>query len=82
MKIGGHFRTVEEINRIAAHFNNTYTIVGHEANEEKIRSLSDEGELSQYDIIHFATHAAVLLKFQNFLHWYYLKIMKSLTRLV
>ena len=52
--------SLKEIGSIANYFTTTHSIIRSDANEDNIKELSDNGNLLQYDIIHFATHGVVI----------------------
>ena len=51
--------TRPEINAIAALLPGATTLLGRDASEAKLRELAASGALAHYDLIHFATHAAI-----------------------
>ena len=55
--------TLDEINAIRKIVNNSETISGKEVTEARIKSMSDSGELSQYKVLHFATHGMTVPAF-------------------
>tara|TARA_Y100000310_G_C20644416_1_gene795749 strand:- start:72 stop:2036 length:1965 start_codon:yes stop_codon:yes gene_type:complete len=52
--------SLEEINNISAIINNTDLISGYDATEKTIKELSYSGELSKYNMLHFATHGVIV----------------------
>ncbi|MDC0057960.1 CHAT domain-containing protein [Pelagibacteraceae bacterium] len=48
--------TLEEINKISLHMTNSKIISGKNVSEKTIKHLSESGDLSKFNIIHFATH--------------------------
>ena len=52
--------SLDEINNISAQIQNSRSITGLDANESNIKSLSENGELLNYNIIHFATHGVIM----------------------
>tara|TARA_B110000495_G_scaffold17994_1_gene12725 strand:+ start:365 stop:2755 length:2391 start_codon:yes stop_codon:yes gene_type:complete len=55
--------TLDEINAIRNIVNNSETISGKELTEARIKSMSDSGALSQYKVLHFATHGITVPAF-------------------
>jgi tetratricopeptide (TPR) repeat protein len=55
--------TLEEVNAIAKIVENSDIISGKDVTESKIKSMSDSGELSQYKVLHFATHGMTVPEF-------------------
>ena len=55
--------TLDEINAIRKIVNNSEIISGKEVTEARIKSMSDSGELSQYKVLHFATHGMTVPAF-------------------
>ena len=55
--------TLDEINAIRKIVDNSETISGKEVTEARIKSMSDSGELSQYKVLHFATHGMTVPAF-------------------
>ena len=55
--------TLDEINAIQKIVNNSETISGKEVTEARVKSMSDSGELSQYKVLHFATHGMTVPAF-------------------
>jgi CHAT domain-containing protein len=55
--------TLDEINAIRKIVDNSETISGKELTEARIKSMSDSGELSQYKVLHFATHGMTVPAF-------------------
>ena len=52
--------SLDEINNISAQITESRSITGLDANESNIKSLSENGELLKYNIIHFATHGVIM----------------------
>jgi CHAT domain-containing protein len=52
--------SLEEINSISGVIEYTDKVVGDNATEETIKELSTGGELSKYNMLHFATHGIVV----------------------
>jgi CHAT domain-containing protein/Tfp pilus assembly protein PilF len=52
--------SLEEINSISGVIEYTDKVVGDNATEETIKELSTSGELSKYNMLHFATHSIVV----------------------
>ena len=55
--------TLDEINAIRKIVKNSEAISGKEVTEARIKSMSDSGELSQYKVLHFATHGMTVPAF-------------------
>jgi CHAT domain-containing protein len=55
--------TLDEINAIRKIVTNSETISGKEVTEARVKSMSDSGELSQYKVLHFATHGMTVPAF-------------------
>jgi CHAT domain-containing protein len=55
--------TLDEINAIRKIVDNSETISGKEVTEARIKSMSDSGALSQYKVLHFATHGLTVPAF-------------------
>ena len=49
----------DEVRRIAAHFATSTVLTGAEATESRMRSMAQSGALARFDLVHFATHAAI-----------------------
>jgi len=58
--------SLEEVNNLKEIFPENEIFINESANEFKLKSLSDSGELAKYNIIHFATHALVLPDLPNY----------------
>jgi tetratricopeptide (TPR) repeat protein len=52
--------TLAEVNEIATEMKDYTLLTGKQANESEIKSLSKNGKLSNYKILHFATHGIVV----------------------
>lgn len=48
--------TFNEVTKIAQYFSNNTIVSGSDIKESYIKDLSESGELSKYNVIHFATH--------------------------
>ena len=48
--------TLKEVNEIAALVPGTEVVTGSDVSEARVKELSDSGELSNYRVLHFATH--------------------------
>jgi CHAT domain-containing protein len=55
--------TLDEINAIRKIVTNSEIISGKEVTEARVKSMSDSGELSQYKVLHFATHGMTVPAF-------------------
>jgi CHAT domain-containing protein len=52
--------TAEEVAAIQSAFDEAVVLTGSDVSEERVKSLSSSGELSQFRVIHFATHGIVV----------------------
>jgi len=52
--------TVQEVRDIVKIFGDADSYVGEEASEDTVKKLSEQGTLSEYRILHFATHGITL----------------------
>ncbi len=52
-----------EVEAIGAIVDNSNIILGNDVNETKIKEMSASGELSQYKVVHFATHGMTIPEF-------------------
>jgi CHAT domain-containing protein/tetratricopeptide (TPR) repeat protein len=52
-----------EVEAISAIVNNSKTVVGNDVSEANVKEMSANGELSQYKVIHFATHGMTVPEF-------------------
>ena len=52
--------TLHEVNAIAKIVKDSEKVIGEDVTEDKIKALSQGGELSNYKVIHFATHGFIM----------------------
>ncbi|MES0489881.1 MAG: CHAT domain-containing protein [Leptospirales bacterium] len=52
--------TLAELRQISKIIPDTRIITGEDASETNVKKLSDDGQLAQYKVIHFATHGIVI----------------------